>query len=151
MAKLKGKAKADFLKRMRLGRLRKSAKKRDAKRSKSSKKARIRKPNKPNRRKTNVARKGRKALSRAGKFSMQKIKQGAIGGVSGTATTAILKRLGVNGLADDVGYVVASLVGKTPGVIGTAVIKQGLSRFGGSLGFLGSGNGNGAQNTGGFA
>jgi len=45
------------------------------------------------------------------------------------------------------------MVGSKSGVLGNAVFRQGISRFGGQLGFLGNGNGNGAQTTGfqGFA
>jgi len=169
MAKLTGKAKEAFLRRLNKGRKKKGltllrikknpkrrttlpkTRKTNRKQLKKSRKT----PNKvrnTNKRKTprksnNMAKKTRTSRRSLG---MTKVKQGAVGGVVGIATTAIAKRLGANSIADDLGYVTASLAGKgTPGVIGNAVIRQGLGRFGGSLNILnGSGNGNAVTNTG---
>jgi len=137
--------------RISLPKTRKTPKKRMQNGRKSSKK--VRNPNKrksPGNNKNMAKKKNR--TSRRG-LGMTKVKQGAVGGVVGIATTAIAKRLGANSIADDLGYVTASLAGKgTPGVIGNAVIRQGLGRFGGSLNILNGGNGNGTpSNTVGFA
>jgi len=172
MAKLTGKAKTAFLRRLNKGRskkgltllkikknpkkritlpkTRKTSKKGAAKRGKSPKKVRNTNKRKSTRNNKNMAKKKNRTSRRS--LGMTKVKQGAVGGVVGIATTAIAKRLGANSIADDLGYVTASLAGKgTPGVIGNAVIRQGLGRFGGSLNIL-NGNGNGqTTNTVGFA
>jgi len=169
LAKLTGKAKAKFLARINKGRKKKGLKvirsktatKTPKKRSKqlknkpkSATKQRKINKRKPSKNNNNMA-KSKKRMSRKSLIG-SKLKSGAIGGFVGVATTAVAKRLGANTIADDLGYVVASVAGKgTPGVIGNAVIRQGLGRFGGSLNFLGNGNGNGngngVNNTLGFA
>jgi len=170
MAKLTGKAKTKFLARINKGRKAKGLKPIRSKTKSSTKTPKKRSKqlkNKPksatkqrkiNKRKSsknnnNMAKKKRSVSRKS--LGMTKVKQGAVGGVVGVATTAIAKRLGANSIADDLGYVTASLAGKgTPGVVGNAVLRQGLGRFGGSLNILngngGNGNGN-AQNTLGFA
>jgi len=169
VAKLTGKAKTKFLARINKGRKKKGLKpirsktKSSPKKPKSSKKrasvgkksaGKRRNPNKrkPSKNNNNMAKK--KRMSRKSLVG-SKLKNGAIGGFVGVATTAVAKRLGATSVADDLGYVVASIAGKgVPGVIGNAVIRQGLGRFGGSLNFLGNGNGgngNGVNNTLGFA
>ena len=111
----------------------------------------VRNPNKrkSSSRSNNMAKK--KSPRRNGKFGGNKIKKGAIGGAVGVATTAVANRLGARSISDDLGYVLASITGGgTPGVVGNAVIRQGLTRFGGSLNILngGSSNGNAVTNTG---
>jgi len=136
--------------RITLPKTRKTAKIRPKSRRKTPKKVRNANKRKPSRNNKNMAKKKNRTSRRS--LGMTKVKQGAVGGVVGIATTAIAKRLGANSIADDLGYVTASLAGKgTPGVIGNAVIRQGLGRFGGSLNIL-NGNGNGqTTNTVGFA
>jgi len=167
LAKLTGKAKTKFLARINKGRKKKGLKpirsktKSSTKKPKSSKKrasvgkksaGKRRNPNKrkPSKNNNNMA-KSKKRMSRKSLIG-SKLKSGAIGGFVGVATTAVSRRLGATSIADDLGYVVASIAGKgTPGVIGNAVIRQGLGRFGGSLNFLGNGgngNGNGQSNLG---
>jgi len=173
MAKLTGKAKTAFLNRLNKGRKKKGLKliriKKNPKRRttlpktrKTSKKQlksvrktpkKVRNPNKrkSTSRSNNMAKK--KNGTRRGKFGGNKIKKGAIGGAVGVATTAVANRLGARSISDDLGYVLASITGGgTPGVVGNAVIRQGLTRFGGSLNILNggsNGNGNGqTQNTG---
>jgi len=132
-------------KRITLPKTRKTPKKRDASKRKTPKKVRNPNKRKTTRNNNNMAKKKRSSSRRS--LGMTKVKQGAVGGVVGIATTAIAKRLGATSIADDLGYVTASLAGKgTPGVIGNAVIRQGLGRFGGSLNILGNG-GNGATAT----
>jgi len=169
VAKLTGKAKTKFLARINKGRKAKGLKPIRSKTKSSTKTPKKRSKqlkNKPksatkqrkiNKRKSsknnNNMAKNKKRMSRKSLIG-SKLKNGAIGGFVGVATTAVSKRLGATSIADDLGYVVASIAGKgVPGVIGNAVIRQGLGRFGGSLNFLGNGNGNGngVQNTLGFA
>ena len=162
MAKLTGIAKTKFLARLNKGRIAKGLKAIKAKGSKILPKTRLkrkvaskspikpRKTNKPAKRSNNVAKKGTSRRSKVG-ISLKKL---VMGGVTGIALELLLTRLGATSLAVDAGYVGASMVGSKSGVIGNAVFRQGISRFGGQLGFLGNGNGNGqAQNTGftGFA
>lgn len=111
-----------------------------------------RKTNKPKRRSTNrtMPRKSR-GFRRKGAIAGQAIKKGAIGGASGLATELVLTKMGASSLAVDAGYVVATLTGGKPGVIGNAVGRQVVKRFGGGLGFLNGGNGNGAGATDGMA
>jgi len=173
MAKLTGKAKTAFLTRLNKGRkkkgltllkikknpkrritlpkTRKTPKKQLKSRRKTPKKVRNTNKRKSTRNNKNMAKKKNRTSRRS--LGMTKVKQGAVGGVVGIATTAIAKRLGANSIADDLGYVTASLAGKgTPGVIGNAVIRQGLGRFGGSLNILNGNSSNGqTTNTVGFA
>jgi len=140
-------------KRITLPKTRKTNRKQLKNARKTPKKVRNTNKRKTNRNNKNMAKKKNRTTRRS--LGMTKIKQGAIGGVVGIATTAISKRLGATSIADDLGYVTASLAGKgTPGVLGNAVLRQGLGRFGGSLNILGNGNGNGnggTSNTLGFA
>ncbi len=164
MPKLTGIAKSKFLARLNKGRVAKGLKAIKAKGSKILPKTRLkrrkasksqskpRKANKPTKRSNSVVfKKGKGSRrSRVG-ISLKKL---VMGGVTGIALELLLTRLGATSLAVDAGYVGASMVGSKSGVIGNAVFRQGVARFGGQLGFLGSGNGNGqAQNTGfsGFA
>jgi len=173
MAKLTGKAKESFLRRLNKGRkkkgltllkikknpkrritlpkTRKTPKKQLKSKRKTPKKVRNTNKRKSTRNNKNMAKKKNRTSRKS--LGMTKVKQGAVGGVVGIATTAIAKRLGATSIADDLGYVTASLAGKgTPGVLGNAVLRQGLGRFGGSLNILGNGNGNGGtSNTLGFA
>lgn len=172
MAKLTGKAKTKFLARINKGRKAKGLKpirsktkstpKKRGKQGISKRKSKNRTKSATKQRKTNKRKASKNNNNMAKKKRMSrkslvgsKLKNGAIGGFVGVATTAVAKRLGATSVADDLGYVVASIAGKgTPGVIGNAVIRQGLGRFGGSLNFLGNGNGgngNGVNNTLGFA
>jgi len=156
LPKLTGKAKTKFLARINKGRKKKGLKpirsktksssktpKRRSKqlknKPKSANKRRNTNKRRPNRNNNNMAKKKKSSSRRS--LGMAKVKSGAVGGAVGVAT-------------DDLGYVVASIVGKgTPGVIGNAVIRQGLTRFGGSLNILNGngGNGNGTQSNLGFA
>lgn len=170
MPKLTGKKKLEFLKRLNKGRVAKGLKAIKAKGSKvlpktslkkrfASSKAKIKakspfkrrsKANKQPKTNRNVVFKKKGSRSRRGLAGIQ-FKKLLLGGVTGIALELLLSRLGANGLATDVGYIGASMVGSKSGVIGNALFRQGVSRFGGSLGFLGSGNGNGsgtATNTG---
>jgi len=162
LPKLTGIAKSKFLARLNKGRVAKGLKAIKAKGSKILPKTRLkrkvaskapikpRKANKSPKRSNSVvfSKKGSRR-SRVG-ISLKKL---VMGGVTGIALELLLTRLGATSLAVDAGYVGASMVGSKSGVLGNAVFRQGISRFGGQLGFLGSGNGNGAQNTGfqGFA
>jgi len=138
-------------KRISLPKVRKTSAAKRVSRRKTPKKVRNTNKRKPSRSNNNMAKKKNRTSRRS--LGMTKVKQGAVGGVVGIATTAIAKRLGANSIADDLGYVTASLAGKgTPGVIGNAVIRQGLGRFGGSLNILNGNSSNGqTTNTVGFA
>ena len=140
MAKLKGK---------RLAQARKNIKK-----AQKALRAKIRRPKRKAPRKTNKPRKrsntvAKKKTSRRG-TGMALVKRALTGGALGTVITLILNRFGAPSLATDAGYIVASQVGGKPGVWGNAVIRQGLQRFGGSLGFLNGGNGGGGGGQEGF-
>jgi len=159
MAKLTGVAKSKFLARLNKGRIAKGLKaikakgskilpKTKLKRAKIASKAPIkpRKANKSPKRSNNVVfKKGKGSRrSRVG-LSLKKL---VMGGVTGIALQLLLDRLGATSLATDVAYIGASQVGGKSGVIGNALFRQGVSRFGGQLGFLGNGNGgNGNGNT----
>jgi len=162
LPKLTGQAKTKFLARLNKGRVAKGLKAIRAKGSKILPKTRLkrkvaskapikpRKPNKSPKRSNNVAKKKGGRRKTAG-IQLKKL---LLGGVTGIALELLLSRLGATSLATDVGYIGASMVGSKSGVIGNALARQGISRFGGQLGFLGgNGNGNGQQNTGfqGFA
>lgn len=137
-------------KRITLPKTRKTPKKQLKSRRKTPKKVRNPNKRKASKNNNNMAKKKRSSSRRS--LGMTKLKQGAVGGVVGIATTAIAKRLGANSIADDLGYVTASLAGKgTPGVIGNAVIRQGLGRFGGSLNILGNGSNGTTPTSVGFA
>jgi len=155
LPKLTGKKKLEFLKRLNKGRIAKGLKaikakgsrilpKTALKKSKTTSKAPIkaRKPNKSPKRSNNVAKSKTSRRSRVG-LSLRKLLMG--GGV-GLALELILNRLGATSLAVDVGYIGASQVGNKSGVIGNAIARQAITRFGGQLGFLGQGNGNGNGN-----
>jgi len=167
LPKLTGKAKSKFLARINKGRKKKGLKPIRSKTKSSSKTPKRRskqlknKPKSANKRRNTNKRRpsknnnnmAKKKKSSRRSLGMAKVKSGAVGGAVGVATTAIANRLGARSVSDDLGYVVASIVGKgTPGVIGNAVIRQGLTRFGGSLNILngngGNGNGNGQSNIG---
>jgi len=157
LAKLTGIAKSKFLARLNKGRIAKGLKaikakgskilpKTKLKRAKVASKAPIkpRKANKSPKRSNNVAKKTTSRRSRVG-LSLKKL---VMGGVTGIALQLLLDRLGATSLATDVAYIGASQVGGKSGVIGNALFRQGVSRFGGQLGFLGNGsNGNGNGNT----
>jgi len=160
LPKLTGVAKSKFLARLNKGRIAKGLKAIKAKGSKILPKTRLkrnkafksplkpRKANKSPKRTNNVVfKKGKGSRrSRVG-ISLKKL---LLGGVTGIALELLLTRLGATSLAVDVGYIGASMVGSKSGVIGNAVFRQGVSRFGGQLGFLGGNggnNGNGAQST----
>ncbi len=162
MPKLTGIAKSKFLARLNKGRIKKGLKALKSKGSKILPKTRLkrrkasksqskpRKTNKPAKRSNSVVfKKKGSRRSRVG-ISLKKL---VMGGVTGIALELLLTRLGATSLAVDAGYVGASMVGSKSGVIGNAVFRQGVARFGGQLGFLGNGNGQQAQNTGfqGFA
>jgi len=155
LPKLTGKKKLEFLKRLNKGRIAKGLKAIKAKGSrilpktalrkrKTTSKAPIkaRKPNKSPKRSNNVAKSKGSRRSRVG-ISLKKLLMG--GGV-GIALELLLSRLGATSLATDVGYIGASQVGNKAGVLGNAIARQAVQRFGGQLGFLGSGNGNGNGN-----
>jgi len=153
LVKLIGKAKEKFLARLNKGRVKAGLKRIKAKGAKLIPKTRLkrnkgfksplkpRKANKSPKRSNNVA---KKKGSRRGKAGIQ-FKKLLLGGVTGIALELLLTRLGATSFATDIGYIGASMVGKQSGVIGNALFRQGVSRFGGSLGFLGNGNGNQQQ------
>jgi len=117
------------------------------KRGKPKRKSTARNPVKTNKRRKNPNNVAKKKTSRRATGSKQ-LKKAGLGGVGGIATKVILDRLGARSISDDLSYIVASQIGDKPGVIGNAVARQALSRFGGGLGFL-NGNGNGNGNAGG--
>ncbi len=160
MPKLTGIAKSKFLARLNKGRIKKGLKALKSKGSKILPKTRLkrrkaskspskaRKTNKPAKRPNNVVfKKKGSRRSRVG-ISLKKL---VMGGVTGIALELLLTRLGATSLAVDAGYVGASMVGSKSGVIGNAVFRQGVARFGGQLGFLGGNGGNGQQQNTGFS
>ena len=107
-----------------------------------------RKPNKQRKRTNHVAKK--KPVRRRAVIGGQ-LKKGGMGAVGGIATKVIVDRLGARSISDDLSYIVASQVGGKAGVIGNAVARQTLQRFGGSLsGLIPNGNGGGNGTNGGF-
>jgi len=155
LPKLTGIAKTKFLARLNKGRIAKGLKAIKAKGSKILPKTRLkrkeaskspikpRKANKSPKRTNNVVfKKGKGSRrSRVG-LSLKKL---VMGGVTGIALQLLLDRLGATTLSTDVAYIGASQVGGKSGVIGNALFRQGVSRFGGQLGFLGGNGGNGGN------
>jgi len=161
LPKLKGIAKEKFLARLNKGRIKAGLKRikskgskllpktkiRDAKK-RSKSKSKVRKTFKPRTVQKNVAKKTKRRGSRRSNF-MNRIKKGLFGAIIGIAVSAIAVKV-IPQFAKEAGTIASATQG-FEGVVGKVVLEQVLPRFnlGGFLG--GNGNGNGIQNTGGFA
>ncbi len=165
MAKLTGIAKEKFLARLNKGRVKAGLKRIKSKGSKlipktilkkrkrvlkttSKPKSKVRNTFKRRTVQKNVAKKSKRRGSRRSNF-MNRVKKGLFGAIIGIAVTAIASKV-IPQFAKEAGTIASATQG-FEGVVGKVVLEQVLPRFnlGGFLG--GNGNGNGVQNTGGFA
>jgi len=151
MAKLKGKKKAAFLRRMKKGRLAKAAKKATrkvrktiVKRRKSSKKSRKQqRRNTTKRKRSTVAKKSRRARARGGisKITGNKFVRGAVLGLGGGALAVQLSGRffpQAQGIAGPIG---AFVMGGPIGLVASLFLQGGLG------GLFSGGNGNGGGDT----